>query len=134
MTEQYCSTNILVLITFNQPVCHLIIKCSNIQGIVREVTVTRNRNETYGFILRFDQNEGLVEISGIDSGSPAAKIGKICIGDKIWAINHKRMQGKTLSILKKVRKWVKHFASSITFHLITNQYNGKSHNQIFGVR
>ena len=101
--------------------------------MVREVTMTKRRNETYGMSLQIDQTGALVEVSGIDSGSPADKIGKICIGDKIWAINHKRMHGKTLDILKKVRKGIKRFASSITFHLITNHYNGKFHKDMFSI-
>ena len=66
-----------------------------------------------------------MEVADIVPGSPADKIGRICIGDKIWAINFKRMHGKTLNTLKVVKKLIKVFASSVTVHLISKHFNGK---------
>ena len=66
-----------------------------------------------------------MEIADIIPGSPADKSGRICIGDKIWAINFKRMYGKRLNTLKVVKKLIKVFASSITVNLISKQFNGK---------
>ena len=87
--------------------------------------MVKRRDQEYGLTLRFDQSNGLVEILNIKPGSPADKTGKICKGDKIWAMNYKRMHGKTLNTLKVVKKLIKVFASSITLHLISNKFHGK---------
>ena len=89
------------------------------------MAVKKERNQGYGLILSYDQTEGLVQVIEIEPGSPSDRIGKICVGDKIWAINYKRMQGKTLDTLKVVENLIKVFASSIRLHLISNQFNGK---------
>ena len=92
---------------------------------MRELTVNKERSQEYGLILSYEQSDGLVQIIGINPGSPSDRIGKICVGDKIWAINYKRMQGKTLPTLKVVENLIKVFASSIRLHLISNQFNGE---------
>ena len=89
------------------------------------MTLTKDRSQEYGLILSYEQSEGLVQITGIDPESPSDRIGKICVGDKIWAINYKRMQGKTLRTLKVVENLIKVFATNIRLHLISNQFNGE---------
>ena len=92
---------------------------------MRELTVNKERSQEYGLILSYEQSDGLVQIIGINPGSPSDRIGKICVGDKIWAINYKRIQGNTQNTLKVVENLIKVFASSIRLHLISNQFNGK---------
>ena len=89
------------------------------------MTINKEKSQEYGLVLNYDQSDGLVQIIGIDPESPSDRIGKICVGDKIWAINYKRIHGKTLHTLKVVENLIKVFASSIRLHLISNQFRGK---------
>ena len=78
------------------------------------VTINRKGSEPFGFSLRFYGN-GLCKIGKVYKRSPAYRHGNICIGDRILAVNGRKIRkGDTL---RNVRNAIKRSGFSITLHL-----------------